>query len=163
MDFTKCAPSKFKGNFKENAQRWFDTYECFANLCSWDEITFCTAFPLFLEEFAQIWFFELSSDIWKKKDALKLEFLIKYQHCYGQKFQRYCDFDDLKQNEDESVADFINRLYTITENLDINDDRKMTKMRIRCKPELIHLFGKEPETLAETEKVLHLQKLFMVF
>jgi len=47
MDFTKFAPSKFKGNFKENAQRWFDTYECFANLYSWDEITFCTAFPLF--------------------------------------------------------------------------------------------------------------------
>ena len=27
-------------------------------------------------------------------------------------------------------------------------------MRIRCKPEFIHLFGKEPETLTETEKAL---------
>lgn len=142
MDFTKFAPSKFKGNFKENTQRWFDTYECLANLSSWNEITFCTAFPLYLEEFAQIWFFELSSDISKKKDALRLEFLKKYQHCYGQNFQRYCDFDELKPNEDESVADFINRLYTIIENLEINGDIKMAKLRIRCKPEFIHLFGK---------------------
>ena len=107
MDFTKFAPSKFKGNFKEDAQRWFDTYECFANLCSWDEITFCTALPLFLDEFAQIWFFELSSDISKKKDALRLEFLKKYQDCYGQNFQRYCDFGDLKQMK-------TNRLQTLS-------------------------------------------------
>jgi len=39
----------------------------------------------------------------------------------------------------------------------------MAKLRIRCKQEFIHLFGKEQETLAETEKALHLQKLFMVF
>lgn len=31
---------------------------------------------------------------------------------------------------------------------------KMAKLRIRCKPEYIHLFGKEPETLAETERSL---------
>ena len=30
----------------------------------------------------------------------------------------------------------------------------MAKLRIRCKPEYIHLFGKEPETLAETERSL---------
>ena len=116
-----------------------------------------------MEEFAQIWFFKLSSDISKKKDDLKLEFLKKYQHCYGQNFQRYCDFDDLKQNEDESVADFINRSYTITENLDINDDMKMAKMRIRCKPELIHLFGKQPKTLAETEKALRSTEAILGF
>lgn len=116
---------------------------------------FLHCFPVIFGRFPQIWYFGLSSDISKKKDALKLEFLKKkYQHCYGKNFQRYCDFDDLKQNENESVAYFINRLYTITENLDINDDMKMAKLRTRCKPELIHLFGKELKTLAETERAL---------
>ena len=88
MDFKKLTPSKFKGNFKENAQQLFDTYECFANVCSWDEITFCTAFSLFLEEFAQIWFFKISLDISKKKRRFKIRIFEKVPAFLWTKFPK---------------------------------------------------------------------------
>ncbi|VDI12247.1 Hypothetical predicted protein [Mytilus galloprovincialis] len=151
MDPTKLL-AKFKGDFTENPSRWWKLFENFVSLY-YDESKFCNAFPLFLEENAQIWFNGLPEDLTNTRENLKCEFLKKYQISYGQNFQKLSDFIDLKQQETESVAEFINRVNALSEDQDVGQQFKLTKLQYRCKPELVRLMslGKWPETVEEAE------------
>ncbi|CAC5362251.1 unnamed protein product [Mytilus coruscus] len=150
MDPTKIL-AKFKGDFTENPSRWWKLFENFVNLY-WDESKFCNAFPLFLEENAQIWFNGLPEDVTDTRENLKCEFLKKYQISHGQNFQKLSDFIDLKQQETESVAEYINRVNALSEDQDVGQF-KLTKLQYKCKPELVRLMslGKWPETVEEAE------------
>ncbi|CAC5363969.1 unnamed protein product [Mytilus coruscus] len=150
MDPTKIL-AKFKGDFTENPSRWWKLFENFVNLY-WDESKFCNAFPLFLEENAQIWFNGLPEDVTDTRENLKCEFLKKYQISHGQNFQKLFDFIDLKQQETESVAEYINRVNALSEDQDVGQF-KLTKLQYKCKPELVRLMslGKWPETVEEAE------------
>ncbi|CAC5404427.1 unnamed protein product [Mytilus coruscus] len=150
MDPTKIL-AKFKGDFSENPSRWWKLFENFVNLY-WDESKFCNAFPLFLEENAQIWFNGLPEDVTDTRENLKCEFLKKYQISHGQNFQKLSDFIDLKQQETESVAEYINRVNALSEDQDVGQF-KLTKLQYKCKPELVRLMslGKWPETVEEAE------------
>ncbi|CAC5407871.1 unnamed protein product [Mytilus coruscus] len=150
MDPTKIL-AKFKGDFTENPSRWWKLFENFVNLY-WEESKFCNAFPLFLEENAQIWFNGLPEDVTDTRENLKCEFLKKYQISHGQNFQKLSDFIDLKQQETESVAEYINRVNALSEDQDVGQF-KLTKLQYKCKPELVRLMslGKWPETVEEAE------------
>ncbi|CAG2254580.1 unnamed protein product [Mytilus edulis] len=60
---------------------------------------------------------------------------------------------NLKQKETESVAEFINRVNALSEDQDVGQQFKLTKLQYRCKPELVTLMslGKWPETVEEAE------------
>ncbi|CAC5423905.1 unnamed protein product [Mytilus coruscus] len=150
MDPTKIL-AKFKGDFTENPSRWWKLFENFVNLY-WDESEFYNAFPLFLEENAQIWFNGLPEDVTDTRENLKCEFLKKYQISHGQNFQKLSDFIDLKQQETESVAEYINRVNVLSEDQDVGQF-KLTKLQYKCKPEFVRLMslGKWPETVEEAE------------
>ncbi|CAC5378653.1 unnamed protein product [Mytilus coruscus] len=148
MDPTKIL-AKFKGDFTENPSRWWKLFENFVNLY-WDESKFCNAFPLFLEENAQIWFNGLPKDVTDTRENLKCEFLKKYQISHGQNFQKLSDFIDLKQQETESVAEYINRVNALSEDQDVGQF-KLTKLQYKCKPELVRLMSLEKCEKKETE------------
>ncbi|CAC5366949.1 unnamed protein product [Mytilus coruscus] len=132
MDPTKIL-AKFKGDFTENPSRWWKLFENFVNLY-WDESKFCNAFPLFLEENAQIWFNGLPEDVTDTQ------------------LSKLSDFINLKQQETESVAEYINRVNALSEDQDVGQF-KLTKLQYKCKPELVRLMslGKWPETVEEAE------------
>ncbi|VDI35444.1 Hypothetical predicted protein [Mytilus galloprovincialis] len=113
MDPTKLL-AKFKGDFTENPSRWWKLFENFVSLY-YDESKFCNAFPLFLEENAQIWFNGLPEDL--------------------------------------TNTQFINRVNALSEDQDVGQQFKLTKLQYRCKPELVRLMslGKWPETVEEAE------------
>ncbi|CAC5364127.1 unnamed protein product [Mytilus coruscus] len=58
----------------------------------------------------------------------------------------------LKQQETESVAEYINRVNALSEDQDVGQF-KLTKLQYKCKPELVRLMslGKWPETVEEAE------------
>ncbi|CAC5387770.1 unnamed protein product [Mytilus coruscus] len=151
MDPTKIL-AKFKGDFTENPSRWWKLFENFVILY-YEESKLCNAFPLFLEENAQIWFNGLPDEITNTRENLKCEFLKKYQISHGQIFQKLTEFMDLKQHETESVAEYINRVNALFEDQDVGQEFKLTKLQYRCKPELVRLMslGKWPETVDEAE------------
>ncbi|CAC5365054.1 unnamed protein product [Mytilus coruscus] len=122
MDPTKVL-AKFKGDFTENPS-----------------------------QNAQIWFNGLPEDVTDTRENLKCEFLKKYQISHGQNFQKLSDFIDLKQQETESVAEYINRVNALSEDQDVGQF-KLTKLQYKCKPELVRLMslGKWPETVEEAE------------
>ncbi|CAC5393529.1 unnamed protein product [Mytilus coruscus] len=122
MDPTKIL-AKFKGDFTENPS-----------------------------QNAQIWFNGLPEDVTDTRENLKCEFLKKYQISHGQNFQKLSDFIDLKQQETESVAEYINRVNALSEDQDVGQF-KLTKLQYKCKPELVRLMslGKWPETVEEAE------------
>ncbi|CAC5355711.1 unnamed protein product [Mytilus coruscus] len=122
MDPTKIL-AKFKGDFTENPS-----------------------------QNAQIWFNGLPEDVTDTRENLKCEFLKKYQISHGQNFQKLSDFIDLKQQETESVAEYINRVNALSEDQDVGQF-KLTELQYKCKPELVRLMslGKWPETVEEAE------------
>ncbi|CAG2254521.1 unnamed protein product [Mytilus edulis] len=154
MDPTKLL-AKFKGDFTENPSRWWKLFENFVSLY-YDESKLCNAFPLFLEENAQIWYNKLSEDVTKSQNNLKCEFLKKYEFSSGQNFQTSTDLINLSQREDEKVSDYINRLHVLSENHDYGEQFTLWKLRNECKPDLMRQmnFGKWPETVVEAENRL---------
>ncbi|CAC5397899.1 CBX5 [Mytilus coruscus] len=140
MDPTKIL-AKFKGDFTENSSRWWKLFENFVNLY-WDESKFCNAFPYFLKKMPKIWFNGLPEDVTDTRENLKCEFLKKYQISHGQNFQKLSDFIDLKQQETESVAEYINRVNALSEDQDVGQF-KLTKLQYKCKPELVRLMSLE--------------------
>ena len=155
MDLTKLLPGKFKGDFKENAERWWKNFEHFTSLCGWNDLQVCNAFPLCVENNPNIWFSNLPEEISTNKEQLKSEFLNKYSFSYGENFQKFCQFEELKQNDSETAAEYINRLHEVCENQNISEERKMAKLQIKCKPELVvNLCNKDPETTTEAERQL---------
>ncbi|CAC5398886.1 unnamed protein product [Mytilus coruscus] len=105
--------------------------------------------PVFSEEYlksqaknAQIWFNGLPEDVTDTRENLKCEFLKKYQISHGQNFQKLSDFIDLKQQETESVAEYINRVNALSEDQDVGQF-KLTKLQYKCKPELVRLMSLE--------------------
>ncbi|CAC5374990.1 unnamed protein product [Mytilus coruscus] len=122
----------------------------------WDESKFCNAFPLFLEENAQIWYNGLSEDVTKSRNNLKCEFLKNYKFSSGQNFQTSTELINISQREEESVSEYINRLHVLSENHNYGEQFTLWKLRNECKPELMRqmAFGKWPKTVAETENRL---------
>ncbi|CAC5384528.1 unnamed protein product [Mytilus coruscus] len=74
------------------------------------------------------------------------------EYLKSQNFQKLSDFIDLKQQETESVAEYINRVNALSEDQDVGQF-KLTKLQYKCKPELVRLMslGKWPETVEEAE------------
>ena len=107
-----------------------------------------------LEENPNIWYHSLPKTISENKELLKQEFLIKYGLSSGENRKKMFDYFDLKQNDSESSADYINRLNAVCEDLEITDEMKIVKLRYKCKPELVVPYENEPKTACEAEQRL---------
>ena len=72
-------PDNFLGTIKSNPSKFIAQYEGYWKLLGWDNGELCSAFPLFLADKANAWFYSLSRATRGVLNDLKKAFLAKYQ------------------------------------------------------------------------------------
>ena len=115
-------PDKFNSSLRgQDANHWFNNLERVAKLKKWSADEFVTAFPLFLDGNATVWFDALPQAQKDTQAHIKTAFMSKFQLNDQQKQARISQFIAMKQAPSELASAFIDKMTTFAVDLGLDD------------------------------------------
>lgn len=158
MDISKFAPNKFKGDFKEDAEKWIFQFQLFAKASKLSDEEILEFLPLLFDDHALLWYQYLPNSAKENKETLISTFLDKYGTTVADRQLAFDELSERRQRRDESVTEYINDVTNLSRKTQLPDDFLIQNLMFRTLPEYLMsaVGGKDPDSPQEMEKRLRI-------
>ena len=112
----------YSGTRQGSAQIWMKDYERLARLKRWDDNTKALSLPLFLDGTARHWIDSVEDSVQDNWAELKAQFIDKHKLSQGEKIQKMDECDRRKQQDNESVEDYLMAMSKLARDIGESDD-----------------------------------------
>jgi hypothetical protein len=130
------APDLFRGTRMEDAQDWLNSVKLWLAFKSYNNAQSCAALPVLLRESALCWFHALPDATKQDFNALSTAFLDRYKTTGITGWQDSATLWRTKQQEAQSVDDYINKMEKLCSKTTVSDEQKRFAIITGLKPSI---------------------------